>query len=145
MLYGVRWLEYGDSNSNRGIEKNMNEHIIVTPNEIVSMVLFISAGIITLSGAISIIGGWVTKLKQPETKQNKRISDIEKRVDGHDEKFKEYDSYFKNDSERFNTIEEENKILLKSVHALLKHELDDSDNKVIIEADAKLDAYLLNK
>lgn len=123
----------------------MNEHIIVTPNEIVSMVLFISAGIITLSGAISIIGGWVTKLKQPETRQNKRISDIEKRVDGHDEKFKEYDSYFKNDSERFNTIEEENKILLKSVHALLKHELDDSDNKVIIEADAKLDAYLLNK
>ena len=116
-----------------------------TPNDIITAILAISAGIITLSSAISVIAGWVAKIKQPESQQNAEIAEIKKRVSEHDEKFKEYDNYFRNDAERFNIIEDETKILLKSVHALLKHELDDSDNQVIKDADEKLDAYLLNK
>jgi hypothetical protein len=119
--------------------------IVFTPNDIITVILAISAGIVTLSGAISAIADWINKARQPEYKQNEHITSLEKRVSEHDEKFKEYDNFFKNDDERFNIIEDETKILLKSVHALLKHELDDSDNQVIKDADEKLDAYLLNK
>lgn len=123
----------------------MGNDIVFTPNDIITVILAISAGIVTLSGAISVIANWINKARQPEYKQNAEIAEIKKQVSELKEKFKEYDNFFKNDDERFNIIEDETKILLKSVHALLKHELDDSDNQVIKDADEKLDAYLLNK
>lgn len=123
----------------------MVNEMTFTIKDILQLFSTFCAGIITVSAVIGIVTGWVSKIKQPESQQNAKIADIEKRVSEHDEKFKEYDNFFKSDDERFNIIEDETKILLKSVHALLKHELDDSDNQVIKDADEKLDAYLLNK
>jgi hypothetical protein len=123
----------------------MVNEMTFTIKDILQLFSTFCAGIITVSAVIGIVTGWVAKIKQPESQQNVKIADIEKRVSEHDEKFKEYDNFFKSDDERFNIIEDETKILLKSVHALLKHELDDSDNQVIKDADEKLDAYLLNK
>lgn len=110
-----------------------------------AVIVSICGGISTISVAVGVIVSIINKARQPEYKQNAEIAEIKKRVSEHDEKFKEYDNFFKSDDERFNIIEDETKILLKSVHALLKHELDDSDNQVIKDADEKLDAYLLNK
>lgn len=123
----------------------MVNEMTFTIKDILQLFSTFCAGIITVSAVSGIVTGWVAKIKQPESQQNAEIAEIEKRVSEHDEKFKEYDNFFKSDDERFNIIEDETKILLKSVHALLKHELDDSDNQVIKDADEKLDAYLLNK
>jgi hypothetical protein len=36
----------------------VGKDIVFTPNDIITVILAISAGIVTLSGAISVIAGW---------------------------------------------------------------------------------------
>ena len=59
----------------------MKDGIFFTPEDVVTIILAGSAGIVTVSGAITAIGGWLNKAKAPEKEQNERITTLEKRVD----------------------------------------------------------------
>lgn len=123
----------------------MNERIVLTPNEIMTMILAISAGVVTLSGAISAIAGWVNKARQPEYKQNERLTILEKRVDNHDEVLNKHGRFLQNDDERLKQIEESNRITHRGMLALLKHSINSEDVESLKKVEKDLEEYLITK
>lgn len=105
----------------------MDMIIQFTPAQLVTM----AAAIITISSAVTILINLVSKLKEPETKQNDRISQCENRLNKDDLRIKE--------------IEEGNKITQTALLALLKHSINGNDTKSLKEAEKNLEEYLINK
>lgn len=116
----------------------MNTNITFTPSDVVSIILACSAGVVTISGAITALAGWINKAKAPETKQNERISTLEKRVDS-------LFIFIQNDDERLKTIEESNRITQRGMLALLKHSINGEDVESLKEAEKDLEEYLITK
>ena len=123
----------------------MAQGITFTPSDVVTMVLAVGAGIITMSSAVGAIVGWANKIRQPEVKQNERITKLEERVDNHDELLKEHKVFFTNDDERLKQIEESNRITQKGMLALLKHSINGADVETLRKAEADLEEYLISK
>ena len=96
------------------------EKMTFTPSDVVTIILACSAGIVTISGALTAVMGWVNKAKAPEKEQNERISTLEKRVDN-------LEASSTNDGERLKTIEESNRITQRGMLALLKHSINGAD------------------
>lgn len=117
----------------------------ITPNELITIILAFSAGIVTISSAISAIATWITKAKQPEYKQNERITELEKRVESHEKTLEKYSKAFKNDDERLKQIEESNRITQRGMLALLKHSINGEDVESLKRAEKDLEEYLIAK
>lgn len=113
--------------------------------EFITIFLGFCGGIITISSAISAISNWVNKARQPEAKQNERITACEAKLKEHDELFNRHNSYFKNDDTRLKKIEESNKITQKSMLALLKHLINGEDLDSLRKAEKDLEEYLINR
>lgn len=105
----------------------MDMIIQFTPAQLVAW----AAAIMTISSAVTIIINLVSKLKEPETKQNDRISQCENRLDKDDRRIKE--------------IEEGNKITQTALLALLKHSINGNDTKALKDAEKNLEEYLINR
>lgn len=118
---------------------------VFTPNELVTIVLAFSGGLITLSGAINVIIVWINKARQPEVKQNERLAKCEERLDEHDERLNKYMKYLENDDARLRKIEESNRITQRSMLALLKHSINGDDLDSLKKAEKDLEEYLINK
>ena len=123
----------------------MEKGIYFTPDDIITLILAISAGIVTISGAISAIANWVNKAKQPEFKQNERLTILEKRVDNHDETLNKYERFLQNDDERLKQIEESNRITHRGMLALLKHSINSEDVESLKKVEKDLEEYLITK
>lgn len=116
----------------------MDKGIVFTPNDVVTIILACSAGIVTISGALTAVMGWINKAKAPEKEQNKRISTLEKRVDN-------LEASSNNDNERLRTIEESNRITQRGMLALLKHSINGEDVESLKRAEKDLEEYLITK
>lgn len=112
-----------------------------TPAQLVT----IAAALVTLSAAVGVIINLITKLKEPETKQNDRISQCENRLNKMDVILEKFQGYFSNDDRRFKEIEEGNKITQTALLALLKHSINGNDTKALKDAEKNLEEYLINK
>lgn len=123
----------------------MSKDITFTANNLIPMILAISAGIVTLSSAISAIANWINEARQPEYKQNERITILENRVDGHDDMLNKYRRYLANDDERLKQIEESNHITQRGMLALLKHSINGEDVESLRKAEKDLEEYLITK
>lgn len=119
----------------------MDTVIQFTPAQLVT----IAAAIITVSAAVGVLVNLITKLKEPEKKQNERIQHCEERLDKFDVIVEKFQSYFSNDDRRFKEIEEGNKITQTALLALLKHSINGNDTKALKEAEKSLEDYLINK
>ena len=119
----------------------MDTVIQFTPAQLVT----IAAAIITVSAAVGVIVNLITKLKEPEKKQNDRIQHCEERLDKMDAIVEKFQSYFSNDDRRFKEIEEGNKITQTALLALLKHSINGNDTKALKEAEKSVEDYLINK
>ena len=119
----------------------METVISFTPAQLIA----IAGAIITISGAISIIINLISKLREPERKQDERISALEKRLDNTDAILEKYQGYFDDDDKRLKAIDEGNKIIQTSLLALLKHALNGNDTKALKDAEKSLEEYLINK
>ena len=117
----------------------------LTPNEIITIILAISAGVVTISNAIGAIASWINKARQPEAKQNERILILEKRVDVHDTVLTKYERFLANDDERLKQIEESNRITQRGMLALLKHSINGEDVESLRKAEKDLEEYLITK
>ena len=109
-----------------------------TLSDLLAVVLGFFAGIITISGALNAIGGWLNKAKAPEVKQDKRLTNLEKRVD----KLEESTT---SDGERLKQIEESNRITQRGMLALLKHSINGEDIDTLKRAEKDLEEYLITK
>ena len=123
----------------------MGNDITFTPNDVITLALAISAGIVTLSSAIGAIATWINKAKQPEYKQNERISAVEKRLDNHEIVLHKYERFLQNDDERLKQIEESNRITQRGMLALLKHSINGQDIESLRRAEKDLEEYLITK
>lgn len=129
----------------KGKANKMDKNIVFTPNDIVTVILAISAGIVTLSSAISAIANWINKARQPEYRQNERITTLEKRVDSHATILTKYEKFLQNDDERLRQIEESNRITQRGMLALLKHSINGEDVDSLRKAEKDLEEYLITK
>ncbi len=119
----------------------MDTVIQFTPAQLIA----IATAIITLSTACGVIVNLVSKVKEPEKKQDDRISECESRLNKLDVIIEKFHGYFSNDDRRFKEIEEGNKITQTALLALLKHSINGNDTKALKEAEKSLEEYLINK
>ena len=113
---------------------DMDMIIQFTPAQLVTF----AAALITIASAATILINLVSKLKEPETKQNDRISQCENRLNKMDVILEKLQGYFSNDDRR-------NKITQTALLALLKHSINGNDTKALKDAEKNLEEYLINK
>lgn len=127
----------------------MNTVISFTPAQLVSVLLAICAGIITILTAVNLINSWLEKRRakknKPEDDQNERIKRIEELLVEYSKKFEQYDMFLKNDNRRLSAIEESIKIDRRGFLALIKHAIDGNDIESLKASRKELEDYLLNK
>jgi hypothetical protein len=116
----------------------MNEPIMLTPQEIVNMVIAISAGVVTISTAVTLIFKWLSKVKEPETKQDSRLDAAERRLDDIDRKLAM-------DKKRLDNIEYGNEVTQEALLALLNYSLNSEEVEGLKVAKKKLEGYLISR
>lgn len=123
----------------------MDQPIMFTPMQIWGGILAIAAAIVCLSAAAGAIGRLIDRIRKPGSQQDAELAEHEKRLDDHDESFKQYDAFFRRDKARLDRIDEGNKVVQKSLLALLSHALDDNNIDQLREAKDGLEHYLINR
>ena len=124
----------------------MGPEQLVSLDIIVKLILSICGGISTIAVAIGWVYKGVKKVKEPTTIQNKRITECENRLDKMDKRFDEINEYLANDRRDIKEINEGNKIVQKSLLAIMEQLLTDgADKKHLEEAKKELQEYLIDK
>lgn len=116
----------------------MNTVITFTPAQLVSLVLAICGGIITVSAAVGVIVALVKKVKSPNETQNKRLDSCEERLDAHDD-------LLAKDKSRFESIDEGNRVTQRALLALLAHGIDGNELDGMRDAKNELTNYLIKR
>ena len=106
-------------------------------NEIAT-VLYICTAITTISAAVTVIVSWINKAKEPNTRQNLRLDQLETKIE-------KMSMYLDNDNVRIKAIEEGNKVTQKALLALMSHAINGNDTDKLEEAKNSLEQYLINK
>ena len=119
----------------------MDATITFTPAQIIAF----ATAVITLSTAIGIIINLISKAREPERKQDERLSAVENRLDKMDNLLEKFQGYLDNDDKRLKAIDEGNKITQTALLALLKHALNGNDTQALKVAEKNLEDYLINK
>jgi len=123
----------------------MNTSMNFTPRDIITIILAVSTGIVTFSSGLTVIINWINKARQPEFKQNERITVLERKVEMHEKILEKYEKFLKNDDERLRQIEESNRITQRGMLALLKHSINGEDIESLRRAEKDLEEYLITK
>ena len=116
----------------------MSEPIAITPNDIVTMIIWFCGAIITVSSAVTIIISIVKKAKQPEQNQNERLDKLEQKVN-------QFEQFFDKDNKRLVELEEGNRVTQQSLLALLSHSINGNDIDKLTKARDDLQQYLIDK
>ena len=112
----------------------METVIQFTPGQVVAF----AAAMITISSAIAIIINLISKLKEPDKLRDEKIKMLENRIDT-------LEKADRDNNDKFEGIEEGNKIIQTALLALLKHSLNGNDTDALKKAEAALESYLINK
>lgn len=115
----------------------MNDPIMLTPADIVHVLVAACAAIVTISTAVTLIIKWVTKLKEPEVKQDSKIKDIEDRLDDVERKLEV-------DKRRLDNIEYGHEVTQEALLALLNYSLNNDEVEGLKVAKKKLEGYLIS-
>lgn len=83
----------------------MNEPIMLSPHDIMMLIIAVCGAIVTISGAVAVILKLVSKAHEPEKKQNERIKDLEEEVHSIHERLKLGNVRFQSDMERMDKME----------------------------------------
>ena len=125
------------------------EPIVISPNDLWQVVLAISGGIITLSGAGAVIAGVIHKAKTPNQRQNERLDALEENVAKIEERLKLGNKRFESDACKMDglesTMKNTNKIIVESLQALTAHAIDGNNIEQLRQAEKSLNNYLIDK
>lgn len=100
--------------------------------------LAICAGALTILNLVNVITSMVSKTKQPTNDLDTRVSAIE-------HKLMRYDEMFGRDKARLDQFDEGMKVIIKSLLAIMKHDLDGNNTDALKLASAELQEYMLNR
>ena len=123
----------------------MDNIISFTPSQLVAFITSIAAacaGIATIAG---IIVKLVMRMKKPELEQNARIKALEEENKSRKEEIKELKLRLDEGNTKFDDIDKSNKVILRSLSALLAQSLGADATEALKDAKRELDEYLLNK
>ena len=130
-------------------EVKIMEPIVISPNDLWQVVLAISGGIITLSGAGAVIAGVIHKAKTPNQRQNERLDALEENVAKIEERLKLGNKRFESDACKMDglesTMKNTNKIIVESLQALTAHAIDGNNIEQLRQAEKSLNNYLIDK
>lgn len=125
------------------------EPIVISPNDLWQVVLAISGGIITLSGAGAVIASLVNKAKTPNQRQNERLDALEENVAKIEERLKLGNKRFESDACKMvgleSAMKNTNKIIVESLQALTAHAIDGNNIEQLRQAEKSLNDYLIDK
>lgn len=125
------------------------EPIVISPNDLWQVVLAISGGIITLSGAGAVIAGVIHKAKTPNQRQNERLDALEENVAKIEERLKLGNKRFESDACKMvgleSAMKNTNKIIVESLQALTAHAIDGNNIEQLRQAEKSLNDYLIDK
>ena len=116
----------------------MNDPIMLTPLNIIHMMVAACAALATVSTAFAIIMKWISKVKNPEMEQNARLDSIEKRID-------EIDRKLAMDKKRLDNIEYGHEVTQEAILALLNYSLNSEEVEGLKIAKKKLESYLISR
>ena len=127
----------------------MDSPIVITPQDIINVVLALCGAIITISGAGTIIIRAISKAREPNKMQDERLDKLETDLKDLKERLKDDAHNLYLEEKRVEEIEqsqkETNRIIIKSLQALTKHALDGNNTEALREAERSLDGYLIDK
>lgn len=116
----------------------MDTVVSFTVGQLIGGFLAVCAGLSCIALAVSwIVKGW-NKVREPEKKQDERITDLERRASRHDE-------FLDRDKERLEMIEEGNRVTQRAILALLAHGIDGNDIDALRAAKTELQDYLIKR
>lgn len=87
--------------------------------------------LVTIGGAGALITKYIDKRKKPDTMRDAVLA--------------EHEEYLKRDNERLAELEASNKIIMKSLLAIMTHELDGNHTEQLSEAKRNIENYLINR
>ena len=127
------------------MRNDMNNVISFTPSELVAFIGTIAgvcAGIMTIVGVICKV---VMRLKAPEVEQNKRIKALEEENKSRKEEIEELKKRIGEGDDHFTELEKTNKVILRTLQALLNLSLGVSDTEALKKVSEDLNDFILNK
>lgn len=138
-------------------EQYPRDAIVINPNDLWQVVVAISGGVVTLSGAGAVITGIVHKAKSPNKVQNERLdaleSDmkktntrIENEVANINARLELGNKRFQADAEKTCSLEsavkETNKVIIEGLQALTAHAIDGNNIDRLKHSEEALNQYL---
>lgn len=102
-----------------------------TLTQLLQLFVTLCGSLVTIGGAGAIIMKYVDKRKEPDTHRDQML-------EAHEE-------YLKRDNERLAELEASNKIIMKSLLAIMTHELDGNHTEQLSEAKRNIENYLINR
>ena len=123
----------------------MNNVISFTPSELAAFIGTIAgvcAGIATIVGIIVKV---VMRLKAPEMEQNNRIKTLEEENKSRKEEIEELKKRIGEGDDHFTELEKTNKVILRTLQALLNLSLGVSDTEALKKVPEDLNDFILNK
>ena len=101
--------------------------------------IVISAGILTLANLVDRIVQTVKLAKKPTADLERRIEMLERKTE------EEYKKRFETYDKKIEEIEKGNRVIQRSILALLKHSIDGNNKSALAEAERELSDYLIEK
>lgn len=111
---------------------------LVSVHDIATLFLAFCGGVSALGVAITYIAKAVGWIRRPEIKQNDTLNDHEKRISKLEEKVD-------NDYNDIKVLQNEVKMMLEAVVAIMKHEIDGNHTEDLLNTQNKIEKYLINK
>lgn len=108
---------------------------MITVRDAVTIILAACGGIITIGGAITVIAGWISKMKSPEKAQDERIAQLEVRLEKIEARNAVYDK-------ELSRITETLALIMKAQFATLGHAINGNDIDTIKKVQAEMQEYL---
>ena len=103
----------------------------------------VCAAAITLDKVLDIIHKYLTKAKEPDAEQNKRLDEMDRRISAIEQGQLQHGAALTRDLGRFNEIDEVNRLTLEAVRALLEAQLTGNNVAAMQKSKAKIDNYLM--
>lgn len=127
----------------------MDHPIVITPQDVVNTILAVCGAIITISAALTIILKAVKAMREPDKKQNERITALEDQVEKIEDRLKLGNKRFEADAEKVGELEVNMRdsvmIIMETLQALTSHAIDGNNIQELKEARKQMNEYLLKR
>lgn len=119
----------------------METVISFTPAQLVGFITAIGGAVAAIGTMSAMIFKLFKKIKQPEIEQNEKIKALEEENRARKEEIKELNKRLETGDNNFEELKNTNKIILRSLQALLRHSLGIDDSEALKTAMLKLDDF----